>query len=241
MKSIYVIKTGQTFKNTKEKLGDFEDWVLRSIGDTAIDVKIIDVLNGDLLPEVHNLAGAIITGSHSMVTEELLWSVNLEKWIKKMVSLEIPLFGICYGHQLIAKALGGISGYHNQGKEIGTVDIHVVESIKEDPLFKDAPSYFKAHTTHAQTVLQLPKNSVVLAKNDHEAHHIVRFDNVIWGVQFHPEYDKNIMIEYIKEQSSELLSLDFDIDMLLREVQETAYCNTLLSRFVRFVMDDNPA
>jgi GMP synthase (glutamine-hydrolysing) len=239
LKFIYIIKTGQTFENTKQKLGDFEDWVFNSMGETKLEIKIIDILNGDDLPELENLAGAVITGSHSMVTDGLVWSLNLERWIQQLSSLDIPILGICYGHQLIAKALGGLCGYHAKGKEIGSVDIHSLEAIKEDALFKNAPKSFKAHTTHSQTVLQLPKNSVVLAKNSHEPHHIVRFDTMIWGVQFHPEYDTNIMIEYIKEQSDELLSLGFDTQMLLSEVKESPYSNTILSNFVHFVMIQN--
>jgi GMP synthase (glutamine-hydrolysing) len=170
-----------------------------------------------------------------MVTDNLQWSVNIEQWIRKAINHPIYILGICYGHQLIGKALGGYVDNNPKGKEIGTVTIFSKDEINKDPLFKDTPLDFKAHVTHMQSVLTLPKGAKSLASNPHDENQIVRFSEYIWGVQFHPEFDETIMQEYIKEQEKELNSLGFDINKLLPKVNKTTYANTLIDKFVQLL------
>ena len=101
-----------------------------------------------------------------MVTDNLPWSIKTEQWIQEASHVKIPILGICYGHQLIAKALGGKVEDNPNGKEIGTVKIYTSSEIKKDRLFSDAPLTFEAHVTHMQSVLTLPKGATTLAFND---------------------------------------------------------------------------
>lgn len=237
MKKLYIFKVGKTFNNTKERVGDFTDWIKNFIKTTSLPVEIIDVHNNDRLPNIEKDLGVIITGSHSMVTENLKWSVEIEKWVQEAAKNSIPVFGICYGHQLIGKALGGVVDNNPKGKEIGTVLISVKDEIKSDELFKDTPENFQAHVTHTQSVLSLPSGAKSLGFNNHDKNQIVRFSNLIWGVQFHPEFDEIIMKEYIKEQSKELTQSGFNIDELLSQVNRTNYANTLIEKFVQIVIN----
>lgn len=233
MKYIYIIKTGETFETTKAKFGDFDRWV----GNVANDrtVKTIEVLKSATLPNLNSAKGFIITGSHSMVTDESVWSLKLEKYIKQIAARKIPLLGICYGHQLIAKALGGKSGYNKKGKEIGTVKIKRTHPGQQDPLLKDVPTDFYAYETHYQSVLKLPQKAVVLAKNAHDAHQAVRFAASVWGVQFHPEFDREIMAEYIINQQKDLLDLGFSIENLLAKVRTCDISSKVVKNFMNIV------
>ena len=233
MKYIYILKTGETFETTNSKLGDFDKWVKNIVNDNYI--KTIDILNNEKLPNIYSAKGFIITGSHSMVTQELQWSVKLEKYIKKIATKNIPLLGICYGHQLIAKALGGKSGYNKNGKEIGTVKIQKISSCKNDSLLKNIPTQFYAHETHYQSVLKLPHKAIILAKNTHESHQAVRFKKYIWGVQFHPEFNVDIMGEYIFNQKKDLDKLGFNIDKLLSNVKNSSLSSKVLNNFIEII------
>lgn len=231
MKKFYIFKVGQTFKKSIEEIGDFDDWIGYYIN-PKFSVKVIDILNNEALPSVDDTLGVIITGSHSMVTDNLDWSVNVEQWILNASTKNVPIFGICYGHQLIGKALGGVVQNNPNGKEIGTVEIQTHENIKDDILFKDTPIQFQAHVTHMQSVVTLPKGAKTLAYNSHDENQIVRYSSYIWGVQFHPEFDEMIMKEYIKQQEKELISYGFNIPTLLNEVKATNYSNKLISKFL---------
>lgn len=236
MKKLYIFKVGNTFENTKNNLGDFDDWIKKFIYTNLLKIETIDIINNQVLPNHNEALGVIITGSHSMVTDNLKWSISTEEWIKKASIKNIPILGICYGHQLIAKALGGVVENNPKGKEIGTVKIYKANEIEDDLVFKDMPDTFFANVTHMQSVIKLPKGSKVLGFNSHDKHQIVRFTNSIWGVQFHPEFDLNVMKSYIEEQKKELISFGFNIEKLLKEVSQTNYSNKLLEKFIELLI-----
>ena len=68
MKTVIIIKAGSTFPTTRQCLGDFEDWIIRSIEGFDVLISVVNVLEGETLPPVDTLSGIIITGSHGMVT-----------------------------------------------------------------------------------------------------------------------------------------------------------------------------
>lgn len=227
MKKIYIIKAGKTFETIINEYGDFEDWILKYID--YENIKIIDIQNNEELPPLRDCLGVIITGSHSMVTQELFWSLKLETFISEIILEKIPFLGICYGHQLLAKSLGAKVDYHPKGIELGTVDISVSKDALNDEIFKYLPSFFDVHVVHAQSALTLPKNAVLLASNSHEENHAFRIGENAWGVQFHPEYDENVMKGYIKEV---LKNDEIQKNKLLKKVKQCVHSNEIIKLFV---------
>jgi len=147
----------------------------------------------------------------------------------------IPLFGICYGHQLLARAAGGAIGFHPQGTEFGTVQVHLLPQCTDDPLFRSLPRTFPAQATHSQTVLRLPPEARLLAFNTHEPHQAFRIGECAWGVQFHPEYTAETMRSYIEADADRLASVGMDVPELLQAVEETPTAALVLKNFGRYV------
>ncbi|MEI6756474.1 MAG: glutamine amidotransferase [Chlorobium sp.] len=237
MKKLYIIKAGSTFSSTLEALGDFDDWIKTALGTPKVPVEVVDIVQGSALPSSEECGGVIVTGSHAMVTDNLAWSLSIESWIPSLVGSGVPLLGICYGHQLLGRAMGGEVGYNPLGKEIGTVGISLTHEAEGDLLFRGIPSLFAAHTTHAQSVLCLPPDAVVLARNSHDQHHAFRIGDCAWGVQFHPEYTAAVMQAYISAQSKTLLRNGQNVERLLQEVTETPFARKVLSNFAELVDD----
>ena len=238
MKKLIIIKAGSTFSETKKKLGDFEDWIIHGAGLSCEDVSVINAITGEALPDIDCIAGVIITGSHAMVTDDAPWIKKLNQWIPLVLQHNRPFLGICFGHQLLAQAMGGASGYHPKGPEIGTVTINLTTEGKIDRLLGSLPDPFKAHCTHAQTVITLPEKAVNLAENKFEAHHAFRLGDNAWGVQFHPEFSADIMATYINEQAVTLCENGQDIRALTAAIGTTASANELLKRFITIVQND---
>ncbi len=235
MKKLYILKVGTTFPAILDKFEDFDSWTLKGLGEVKVEICILDAEHGDIFPDVKDCAGLIITGSHSMVTENLPWSVRIEKWIPLLLEYNVPILGICYGHQLLAKATGGRVNFHRIGKEIGTVHVNLLEESYDDPLFKSFPQSFPAHAVHSQTIRNLPPQAICLAANTFEPNHIFRLGDCAWGVQFHPEYNADIMRAYIEEQSVELTSEGIDVQKILSEVEDTSIASATLRNFALFV------
>jgi GMP synthase (glutamine-hydrolysing) len=237
MKELYIIKVGTTYASTADRFGDFDDWTVAGLGLSASDVRVLDVEHGAVLPATEECSAAVITGSHAMVTDDLPWSVKTEQWISSLLEARVPVLGICYGHQLLARAAGGQVGFHPDGREIGIVQIHLLPDAADDPLFQSFPSFFAAQVSHSQTVLSLPPGAVPLAANRHEPHHAIRVGDCAWGLQFHPEFDSKIMRLYIMAETRELLAEGRNVAELLQAVSETQIAAGTLRNFARFVRE----
>jgi len=237
MKTLFIIKLGTAFECIKKSFGDFDQWTKTALGSTDMDVGVVDTESGASLPQAKDCAGVILTGSHSMVTDNLPWSIEVENWIPEILKARIPFLGICYGHQVLAKAAGGQVGFHPKGREIGTVKIYLLSAHAKDKLFGELPKQFAAHTVHSQSVLRLPPEAIHLATSADEVHHAFRIGDCAWGIQFHPEFTEEIMEAYIRTQAKELLAEGRDVEKLLLMIDETPAALKIARNFCRMVRD----
>jgi len=231
MQKLCIIKAGSTFSSTLERLGDFEEWIINALGAIPLSVEVIDAREGGALPSPDACGGVIVTGSHAMVTDNLAWSLGMESWIPLLVEAAVPFLGICYGHQLLGRAMGGEVGYHPLGREIGTVAIMLAAEAVHDPLFNALPDRFAAHATHAQSVLTLPPGAVTLASSLHDPVHAFRVGSAAWGVQFHPEYSAAVMQAYISAQGESLRQSGRSVGNLLKDAVDTPHARKVLTNF----------
>lgn len=229
--TILIVKTGDTFPDLIGPFGDFEDWIRQGLGEGDHHVQVIDAPAFEPLPDPGTFSGAVIAGSHAMVTQNLDWSLRVETWLSLVVTAGTPVLGICYGHQLLAKAMGGKVDFHPEGLEIGTASITLTADALSDPLLQGLPKVFNAHTCHSQTVLSLPPGAVILAKNTHDRHHAFRLGHAAWGVQFHPEYTPDIMTGYIRNMSPMIQALGKDPAQVQQQVTPTPLAVQVLERF----------
>lgn len=235
MKRLVIFKVGETFNALAHQIGDFDKWIMNGIGAQPIAVSVFDPRKTEAFPNMSDVEGAIITGSHSMVTEQAPWSEKLAVWLRAAVSQNVPVLGICYGHQLLAHALGGDVDYHPDGIELGTVSVELNDTARFDPLFESLPQEFAAHVVHRQTVRRLPPGAVLLGGNAFDPHHAFRVGDTAWGVQFHPEFSSTAMSGYIEELARRSELEDTVSKSLLRNVLDTDEAASILPKFADLV------
>jgi GMP synthase (glutamine-hydrolysing) len=137
----------------------------------------------------------VVTGSRSSVYEDEAWIDATREWVHEAVEEHgLPALGVCWGHQLLADALGGtvadMGEYEIGYREVERVDQPTAdgEDAEPDPLFAGLDDAFTVFTTHSDSVVELPPGATEIAANDYGNHGFRRGDVV--GVQFHPEYDQ---------------------------------------------------
>lgn len=234
MKKLLIIKNGSFSPLTRKKHGDFEDYFLKNLGLNRKEVLLCNAYRQESLPQTKEIKAIILTGSLSNVTDNDQWSVNLIKWLQKIFHEQIPILGICYGHQILAHAMGGVVGYHPKGIEFGTVNIELTEEGRKDPLLGILPNQFSAHVAHSQTVVTLPRDAKILAKNNFEDNHSFVVNERIWGMQFHPEFSAAIMHDVTEELKNDYLK-QYDIEQIHDSIKESPYGDILLKRFWNLV------
>ncbi|HEY8385368.1 MAG TPA: glutamine amidotransferase [Porticoccaceae bacterium] len=229
-KPILIVSAGNTLDGIRAQSGDFPDWITEGLRYEGPILRLDAREHGIEFPALETLAGVVITGSQAMVTDRATWSEQLAAWLRICVAREKPLLGICFGHQLLAHALGGLVDYNPLGMEIGTTQIVACDHAAGDALFGGLPTVFGAQSVHAQSVCRLPPGAVTLAFNNHDSHQAFRGGPVAWGVQFHPEFSPATMQGYIRAMASRFES-QTACQQALAAVAPTPEASALLARF----------
>ena len=232
-----IVQTGSTLPAVRARHGDFPDWFRRGLGVPRDAVDVVRAHAGERLPAIEPYAAAIVTGSPAMVSERLAWSEATAAWLREAIDAGLPILGVCYGHQLLAHALGGRVDYHANGREVGTVRIERLDSGADDALLDGTPAQFAAHASHQQSVLGLPQGAVVLARSAHDPHHAVRYAPAVWGLQFHPEFSAEIMQGYLRNRPRATHGDCPATCCGLREHAPAPIARRLLRRFRTLAMD----
>jgi GMP synthase (glutamine-hydrolysing) len=178
------------------------------------DLVEFDATAGDL-PDDTDFDGVVVTGSRSSVYWDEAWIPALVDYVAEAAAAGCPVLGVCYGHQVLAEALGGrVAGM--DGFEIGYNEI---SRLREDPLFDGLGDSFTAFTTHGDAVVELPPSATLLAENEHGVHAFR--DGHCWGVQFHPEYDIETARDVTDGKRDQIG--DARVDTVLESITPAAY------------------
>ncbi len=235
MKKLLILKLGDTLPDLAQRRGDFEDWFIAGLGLDSDHLAVFDPRAGADFPPLEAVAGLLLTGSHSMVTEHLDWSERTARWTKSAVEAGVPTLGVCYGHQLLAYAFGGQVGNNPNGMQEGTTTIQLTPAGRADPLLGAlGVEQFAAQVSHTQSALKLPPGAIRLAFDDWDANQAFRIGERAWGVQFHPEMDADIAQAYIHAESADLIAEGQDPGKIVAALHETPVAAQVLKRFARF-------
>lgn len=227
--TVLIIKTGSALPQVRDQ-GDFEDWFARGLGTKAT---VVDITRGEKLPDHANFAGTVITGSAAMVSHREPWAMAAVPWLQKAVNADHPLLGVCYGHQLLAHALGGDVGPNPNGRQIGTVELRLDDRRISDPLFGSFAATIRVQTTHLESVLRPPDSAMVLGQTGLDPHHVMRFSDRVWGCQFHPEFNAKVLRGYIRERREAIAADGLDPERIHDQCEDTPAGPSLLRRFAQ--------
>ena len=235
-RALLIVKLGEAHEQIRERLGDFDEWIAAGLQSAGASTITVDPRAGETLPNPRDVAGIVITGSHAMVTHRDDWSVALMPWLADAVAAETPLLGICFGHQILAQAMGGSVDNHPGGVEIGTLTIHRNANSDGDALLGGLPESFDAQSVHWQSVRTLPPGAVLLAGTAFEPHHAYRIGPCAWGVQFHPEFSEEVLRAYLDRLGPELAKEGQDAAAITAGLHPAPLASSLLPTFARLAL-----
>jgi GMP synthase (glutamine-hydrolysing) len=207
------------------------------------DVRAYKVSEGEFPPQVEtagfDIDAVVVSGSQTSVYDDESWIGRTEAWVGDAVDAGVPLLGVCWGHQLLAQAVGGEVEPMGGMGELGYETVRRLED--DDPLFDGVESSFLAFETHTDEVTALPASATPLAETG-RALQAFRVKNA-WGVQFHPEYDRDTA-RWVTENKRGWLT-DEQVDAILDTITagrhaETAQAARVFDNFLAFSRRRHP-
>ncbi len=156
--------------------------------------------------------------------------LRVEELVRCIVRARRPLLGICFGHQIIAQALGGEVTRNPRGREIGTMRL---DRVADDMIFAGLSRSVDVHGTHSDIVTRLPPGAAILATTPLDSVAAFRFGDRVRGVQFHPEFDADVMRGYLRARAAVVRAEGGDPEALLARVHDGTRGRDVLRNFAR--------
>jgi GMP synthase (glutamine-hydrolysing) len=186
-------------------------------------------------PKIDAHLPVVLTGSEYSILNDYEWIFPLMDWIVEAYDRGNPILGVCYSHQLIARALVGIEAVSRV--DIPEMTFIPIEITKDNPLFKGLDNPFLVMSAHYDQVRVLPEGFESLARSkDCLIQAMAHNSKPVYGIQFHPEIDGETGRKCIYSEKKILIDKGFDIDYLLSQIRDNSTgAEQVLRNFLKIV------
>lgn len=197
---IGILETGEVHEALIEKHGDYPSMFVKLLQKKSPDTTffIVRVCDGDPLGNPEAADGWIVTGSRHGVYDDLPWINPLKNFLRESIREKIPVAGICFGHQILAEAMGGKAEKSHKGWGLG---VHEYNTRDTPNWMSSLSDSFTGHALHQDQVTQQPPNTTVIAGSD-----FCEFAALVYGdpenpdaisIQPHPEFSSDFVNDLI--------------------------------------------
>ncbi|HWJ87120.1 MAG TPA: type 1 glutamine amidotransferase [Pelagibacterium sp.] len=156
-------------------------------GGATPEITVVGVAQGEALPDPQTLEAVVITGSSAGVYEDHAWLPGLRDFLRRAYAAQTRMIGICFGHQIIADALGGEVRKSEKGWGLGR---HTYDVLAAPPVFDPGVKTLSIACSHQDQVITPPDGARVVLRSEFAPNAGLLYDNdAILTLQPHPEFE----------------------------------------------------
>ncbi len=183
---IGILQAGHTPPELLPRLGDYDAMFARLLDGHGFEFAAWDVENMVFPDDIRACDGWLISGSKHGAYEDHPFIPPLERFIRDVHAAAIPLVGICFGHQIVAQALGGTVAKFDRGWSVGRRDYVLANG-----------GTVALNAWHQDQVVVRPEGAIPLAHNDFCENAMLAYGDTIFTVQPHPEFSNALVGDYV--------------------------------------------
>ena len=199
-----------------------------------------NIVNENCEIRFDDISGIIIGGSEYNLSagNESYWIEKLKKYIFYAYANQLPLLGVCFGHQLIAESFGG-KIKNKRPRELGTVNIQLTPEGKKDLLFKGFNQSIDVIMSHQDIVADNSEIISSLAYNPFCNFQAIAVGKVLRGIQFHPDATKEKIEQQINRWHNEFRDEGINIDEVKKNLKDTPKAKLIFNNFANYYILKN--
>lgn len=202
-KRFAVLEAGTANPRAYERLGGYGDMFIRLLAEPGESWDVHDVEHGRFPADPGLYAGFVITGSRYSVYDDVPWIRELETCVRRIQEAGSRLLGVCFGHQVIARALGGEVDLNPAGWDAGVRPVRLTDAGRAHPLLRGAHNPIHILEVHKDRVSRLPPGAEHLAFSERTPFEMFSIGSSVFSLQGHPEYDAEVVAEGIERFRNE--------------------------------------
>jgi GMP synthase-like glutamine amidotransferase len=185
---VTIIETGRAPGQLSEAYPRYPDMFAALLGeaDAGLSFDVVKLVDGEALPDPAACEAVVITGSPSGVYDQTPWMDPLRDFVRGVFRAKTPMVGVCFGHQIIADAMGGDVRKSDKGWGVGR---HTYDVLEHRPWMAGAGASVSLAVSHQDQVITPPAGAVTLARSAHTEHAMLAYEDApVMSVQGHPEF-----------------------------------------------------
>ena len=194
------------YQSGQAKFGEvLATWAARGLPEAEFSV--VDVVEGEALPAVQDFDGYVLSGSDKGVYDSANWMDPLRAFLIEAKAAGKPLFGVCFGHQIMADVFGG------KAEKVSDPEVGVRQ-------FQVGGKDVTGHVWHQDQVTKVPPGAKVIGSAEYCPVAALAYDFPAMSVQFHPEYAPDYVSEFLRRSDGSVLPKDVS-DKAIAELDQS--------------------
>lgn len=184
---IGILQTGRTPEQLRQKHGDYNDMFISLLGGRGFEFETYPVLDGVFPKNTTQADGWLITGSRFSAYDDLQWIRRLKEFLREAYQKGVPIVGVCFGHQVLALALGGTVEKYKGGWSVGVKEYTSLIGQKNSRIL----------AWHQDQILSAPEGAKTIERSDFCRYAMLAYGDKALSVQPHPEFNNGFVIDLI--------------------------------------------
>jgi len=185
---VTIIETGRAPGRLGEEYPRYPDMFAALLGeaDAGLSFEVVRLVDDESLPDPAACEAVVITGSPAGVYDHTPWMDPLRDFVRGAFRVRTPMVGVCFGHQIIADAMGGDVRKSDKGWGVGR---HTYEVLERRAWMVGVGAAVSLAVSHQDQVITPPGGAVTLARSAHTDHAVLVYEHApVMSLQGHPEF-----------------------------------------------------